>query len=312
MLFHSNLTSSVKFIESSNGFLCPHNLCGKKRNLSAVILKPFVSLSVRDLPVISSCFGLFKLISKVNLHASLKITKVVLDGSSHQEFCTKWNKFTFFREHSACSLRWIWNSWSFYELKASHSIETISKIVINFFWVVTVGKDIKKSLVRNEIESSENLFLLFKIFIQGFLAKLNLFEEVLEKFLSSFMSTGSDDAWFILGFSHHISELVVNCLESSCVIWKLCSDIFRSAEDWLKSLPISLGFSPDLDNRVNGLKIFLPVHDFFLELFDIFGGHHSHEFHGVLLNEFNNFVHSSKNWVFIPLLEHKNLSFPNG
>jgi hypothetical protein len=31
----------------------------------------------------------------------------------------------------------------------------------------------------------------------------------------------------------------------------------------------------------------------------------------VLFNELNNFFHSSKDWVFIPLIEYKSLGFPN-
>jgi|TARA_B110000285_G_C15141731_1_gene631238 hypothetical protein len=72
-----------------------------------------------------------------------------------------------------------------------------------------------------------------------------------------------------------------------------------------------LSFNPDLDDRVDSLKVLLPVHDFLLELFDIFGRHHSHELHGVLFDKFNNFIHSSKNWILIPFFEFENLSFPN-
>jgi hypothetical protein len=53
------------------------------------------------------------------------------------------------------------------------------------------------------------------------------------------------------------------------------------------------------------------VCDFLLELFDIFRGLHTHKFHGVLFNELNNFFHSSKDWVFIPLIEYESLGFPN-
>ena len=79
----------------------------------------------------------------------------------------------------------------------------------------------------------------------------------------------------------------------------------------MKSLPVSLSLNPDSDDRVNGLKVLLPVHNFFLELFNIFGRHHGHELHGVLLNELNAFIKSSKNWVLLPLFELENLGFPN-
>jgi hypothetical protein len=248
VFFHGCLTSSVKFIKSSNGFFCPHDLGSEKSNLSTVVLKPLMSFSVRDLPVISCLFSNFKLISKVGLHTFLEITKIVLDGTSHYEFSTEWNILVFFGVHTHCSLGWIWNSWAFNEFKAFHSIKAISKIVIDFLWVVTIRKNVKQSLVRNEIESSENLFLLLKVLVQGFFADFNLRVEVIEKFLSSFMKTGGDDTWFVSSFFHHFSELVVNCFESPGIIWKLCSDIFGSTKDRLKSLPVALSFVPDLDN----------------------------------------------------------------
>jgi hypothetical protein len=47
------------------------------------------------------------------------------------------------------------------------------------------------------------------------------------------------------------------------------------------------------------------------EFFNVFGRLHSHEFHGVLLNELNAFIKCSENWVLLPLFEFKNLSFPD-
>lgn len=56
------------------------------------------------------------------------------------------------------------------EFDAFHSVEAISEVRVDDFWVVSVGKNIEESLVGNEIESREDLFLLFQIIIQGFLA----------------------------------------------------------------------------------------------------------------------------------------------
>jgi hypothetical protein len=53
------------------------------------------------------------------------------------------------------------------------------------------------------------------------------------------------------------------------------------------------------------------VHNFLFEFFNVFGRHHSHEFHRVLLNELNAFIKCSENWVLLPLFELENLSFPD-
>jgi hypothetical protein len=41
------------------------------------------------------------------------------------------------------------------------SIEAISQILVDLLWVVSVGEDVEQSLVRDEVESWEYLFLLF-------------------------------------------------------------------------------------------------------------------------------------------------------
>jgi hypothetical protein len=46
MFSHGGLTSSVKLIESSNGFFSPHNLGSKKCNLCTIVFEPLVSLSI--------------------------------------------------------------------------------------------------------------------------------------------------------------------------------------------------------------------------------------------------------------------------
>ena len=72
-----------------------------------------------------------------------------------------------------------------------------------------------------------------------------------------------------------------------------------------------MGFHPDSNNRVDGFEGLLPIHDLLFEFFDILGGHHAHEFHGMSLNEFNDFIHSTENWVLVPFFELEVLSFPN-
>ena len=200
-----------------------------------------------------------------------KLAKIALNWSYCLEFFFERNILIFFRIHTLCSLRWVWNPRSFNELKAFHSIEAISKIVINLFWIVTIGKNIKKSLVRNEVESCKDLFLLLEIFIQGFLTHLNLFVEVVKSFFSSFPETSSDDTWIFSSLIHHLSEGNISGFESSRIIWKLSFNILRIHEDWLKSHPVSLYFVPNLDDRVNSLKVLLPVNNFVFELFNIFG-----------------------------------------
>ena len=44
----------------------------------------------------------------------------------------------------------------------------ITKVLIDFLRVVSVGKDINQGLVGKEIKSGEDLFLLIQVFMQSF------------------------------------------------------------------------------------------------------------------------------------------------
>jgi hypothetical protein len=59
----------------------------------------------------------------------------------------------------------------------------------------------------------------------------------------------------------------------------------------------------------------LPMHDTFLEFFNIFWGHHTHKFHRVGLDKLYNITNCSKNWAKVSLvnwvLENEFLVFPD-
>jgi len=63
------------------------------------------------------------------------------------------------------------------EVKTLETVEAISKILVDLNWVVTVGKNIKKGLVGDEVETGEDLLLLLEILVKSFLAELDLGEE---------------------------------------------------------------------------------------------------------------------------------------
>jgi len=309
-LLHGSLTTSLQVIEGSGGSLSPHDLGGEKSDLGAVVLEPLVSL-LGDLPIIGGFLGSVQDVLEGGLHASLEVAEIVLDGTVHGEWNAEWDAFTLFGPHTLGALERTLGIWILDEVETLHTVEAISEILVNLNWVVTVGKNIKKGLVGDEVETGEDLLLLLEILVKSFLAELDLGEEGVEAFLSSLVGTGNNDTWVLTSFSHHFLEVTIDLLESSGVIRKLGSDILRGQEDWLETLPVSLDFNPDLDDGVNSLEGLLPVHDSLLEFLDIFGRHHTHELHGVGLDELYDLIKGSKDWDLLVIDEGEELVLPD-
>lgn len=55
----------------------------------------------------------------------------------------------------------------------------------------------------------------------------------------------------------------------------------------------------------------MPVHDSLLEFLDIFGRHHTHELHGVGLDELYDLIKSSKDWNLLVFDEGEELILPD-
>ena len=222
--FHGSLTTSFEVIEGSGSSLSPHDLGGEKSDLGAVVLEPLVSL-LGNLPIIGSFLGGVQDILKGGLHASLEVAEIVLDGTVHGERSAEWDVLTLFGPHTLGALERTLGIWILDEVKSLHTVEAISEILVNLNWVVTVGKNIKKGLVGDEVETGEDLLLLLEILVKSFLAELDLGEEGVKTLLSSLVGTGNNDTWVLPGLSHHFLEVTINLLESSGIIGKLGSDI---------------------------------------------------------------------------------------
>jgi len=102
VVFHCILATTVHVIELTNSLLSPDDLGGKKRDLSIVVLKPDVSglVDITEVPTVSSDLRGFKNFSQSCLHASLKITKVVLDSTTAGECFMEWNVLLLIGEHT--------------------------------------------------------------------------------------------------------------------------------------------------------------------------------------------------------------------
>jgi hypothetical protein len=125
------------------------------------------------------------------LHLPFEITEVVLDGTRACERCGEFDVLTILGEHTFGSSVRTWAR--FLELHAAHTIEAIAEVLVNLLRVVTVGEDIEEGLVRDEVESWEDLLLLLKVLVKSPLAKIDLGDEILEDLVTAISVGGGDD-----------------------------------------------------------------------------------------------------------------------
>jgi hypothetical protein len=157
------------------------------------------------------------------------------------------------------------------ELEVSKTIEQVTNLGIDDLGVVTVGKDIQKSLIRSEIESGEDLLLLGEILRKSSLAKVNLDDSVVKELLSALSGAATNDILLFGGISEHFLESSINTLESLGILRELMLDILGTNEDGLKSLPVLLYLHPGDDDGIDSLDVLELLLDSVTELFDVLG-----------------------------------------
>jgi hypothetical protein len=113
------------------------------------------------LPIVSSALGNVDNFLKGGDHLGLKVAEIVLDGTACSEVSVERNIFLILRVHTDGSA--VGSGSLLEELKVLETIEAITDVLVDLLRVVTVGQDIQKGLVRNEVEASEDLLFGFKV-----------------------------------------------------------------------------------------------------------------------------------------------------
>jgi hypothetical protein len=149
-------------------------------------------------------------------------------------------------------------------------------------------------LVRQEVESGEDLLLLFKIGIKGLLASLNILVEAIELFFSALSGASVNNTAVFDGIAHQLLPVDVDLLEALGVIGKLATNILGGKENGVESGPVLLHFNPDLNDSVDSLEGLLPLADVLLKFFDFLLGEHVHQVQRLLVNEFNDLFESTE------------------
>ena len=192
----------------------------------------------------------------------------------------------------------IWRPWSrkpeWHERRTLnhhrlHSIETITDEFIDFLGVVTIGQDIKQSLVGNEVEAWEDLLLLFEILVESLLTKIDLRDELFEDLVTAFGVGGVDDAGIVASITHEALPFRIHLFEAFGVLRELSTDILRVQEDGLQTHPVLLHFNPKDEHVIDRLEGLLPLEEVFLELFGVLGSIHGHQVHRLKVDVFNDF-----------------------
>jgi hypothetical protein len=77
------------------------------------------------------------------LHLGLNVAQVVLDSTGADKRSWEFNVlFTILGVHTKGSLVWLWALLQ--ELEVTETVETVTDLLIDLDWVVTIGQDIQK------------------------------------------------------------------------------------------------------------------------------------------------------------------------
>lgn len=145
-------------------------------------------------------------------------------------------------------------------------------------------------MIGKEIKSRESFFLLFKIFIKGFLTCFDWLIHSVKTFVS-FVSTSIDDLGTDWCINHEFPKFSINTFENFGFFSKLLFDIGWFHKNINQKFPIFLNFKPFVDNRVDSSEFFSPIFYSIDKEFNIFSlRFHSHKIHWILIKKFHHVI----------------------
>lgn len=136
----------------------------------------------------------------------------------------------------------------------------------HIFHFLGLGKNFEQIIIRQEIESSENASLGFKIISETSLNDFKVSVGFLESLEKTFSGACFKSIWVLNSASDTGFPNFIDSLEFFVFRWKLLHDIWR-IENWLEIHPLTLAFHPFIDAVGHIEKSLVPFFNFFLKWF---------------------------------------------
>ena len=115
--------------------------------------------------------------------------------------------------------------------KGCNTLKHLSNVLKDWFWVLRLTNDLKKILIREEVESWELTSLGFQELVQVLLDLLEFLVQVIQEW-KEILNDKRVQAVLGLGNSLHLGlESGVVLLEDGVLVWKLLRDIWLTSED---------------------------------------------------------------------------------
>lgn len=149
----------------------------------------------------------------------------------------------------------------------------------DIFHFLCLGKNFEQIIIRQEIESSENASLGFKIISETSLNDFKVSIGFLESLEKTFSGACFESIWVLNASSDTGFPNFIDSLEFFVFRWKLLHDIW-GIENWLEIHPLTLAFHPLIDTIGDVEKSLVPLFNFILKWFLEWG-----ELHGLSQND---------------------------
>lgn len=133
------------------------------------------------------------------------------------------------------------------EVDASQSVEDVDEELFNQLWVGASGEDRQQGFVRDELETSESLFLLLQLGVEFPLALLELLLQVRQPAHDHIIFATLFDVLDVFSQVHVLDEVLVDVFELGSFLRQTLSDVL-SRKDRLERRPKVLDLVPLFDS----------------------------------------------------------------
>lgn len=198
-----------------------------------------------------------------------------------------------------------------------NGIEKLLEIFLDRSGFRTLGKNLQKRLIGNEVETREFLTFLLQILFQTLLADIEVLLEIRQEIFQHIVLTTLNDFLGLYGFLHDLEPVLVNALELLGFYRHLTSDI-TACENGFQTGPAHLHLDPHVKRFTDFTEHADLAFDDVLERSDMALRVHSGQLHLIFIETLGDFgyFHTVEDTrvvtAFAPSGELENGGFPEG
>mmetsp|Transcript_41626 Transcript_41626/g.67243 ORF Transcript_41626/g.67243 Transcript_41626/m.67243 type:complete len:749 (+) Transcript_41626:8446-10692(+) len=255
VFLHGCLAATLDLLKDSACLLSPDNLCRDQSELGTVSFEPRFS-GIVHFPVVRRRPCKLQLDTHLDAEVLFESKQVALHCPVQHQILGPRHLLRVFGDVTAGNLACVWGLG---EIQSLDAVKDVAQVFCNLQRPVSVGQNVKQSLVGHEVESWECLLLLLQVLVQSLLASVDAIADIFQCSLSALGAANLNNEGAVGGIHHEVFPGCVHHLESLGVIWQLRTDVVALHKDGFQAAPVRLHLCPNGQRSIDALQLPTPL-----------------------------------------------------